>query len=405
MPWRWLARPEQRPPTDRWLTWLILAGRGWGKTRTGAEWVQEAHLRYGQILLAGRTAGDLRDIMIEGPSGIARIAPNDDRPLYEPSKRRLVWPNGSVGTLRSADEPEGFRGLSVEAVWADELAAWNYPDAWDQLQLGFREGERPQQVVTTTPKPIAMIRDLIADPTTHITRGSTYDNAANLSSRFIETVVRRYEGTRLGRQELYAEILDDIEGALWRRGLIRYGAAPIRHDGGVEVPDFGRIVVAIDPAVTYGAESDETGIMVAGKGRDANGYVIDDLSGRFSPLDWAERAIAAYRTLHADAIVGEVNNGGDMVEQTLRSAGFDGRFVRVTASRGKRIRAEPIAGLYEQFRIIHLRPFPELEDQLCSFTPESTDSPDRLDALVWALTELRIEPGLTIAPESFSSVA
>lgn len=400
MPWSILARDSQLPPPGDWLTWLILAGRGWGKTRTGAEWVNSQSEKFGSFLLAGRTAGDLRDIMIEGPSGVLKVA-RQNRPTYEPSKRRLVWPSGAVGILRSADEPEGFRGLSVEAVWADELAAWNYPDAWDQLQLGFREGEQPRQLVTTTPRPTPIILDLMAAPSTVVTQGSTYENRANLAPQFIETVVRRYEGTRLGRQELHAEILTDIPGALWTRAMLRYGDAPSIPSGGVMVSDYQRVVVAIDPAVTYGPDSDETGIVVAGTHADL-GYVITDISGRFSPNDWARRAIAAYEEYHADAIVAEVNNGGDLVEANLRSAGFTGRYIRVTASRGKRTRAEPVAGLYEQGRINHVRPFPELEDQLCTFTPDTLVSPDRLDALVWAFTELMLGQAV---PGDFSLIA
>jgi phage terminase large subunit-like protein len=388
--WKHLARPEQLAPPGDWLTWLILAGRGWGKTRTGAEWVQANVHRYGRWILAGRTSGDLRDIMVEGESGILRIARDPLRPSYEPSKRRLTWPNGAVAVLRSADEPEGFRGLQGEAAWVDELAAWEHPEAWEQLQLGIRLGEQPRQVVTTTPRPTPLIRELLADTGTIATRGSTYDNRDNLSPKFFRDIVSRYEGTRMGRQELHAEILDDLPGALWTRSMFLYGDAPLHHTGGQIVPDYHRIVVAIDPAVTYGPESDETGIIAAGLGIDNRGYVIDDQSGRFSPNDWARRAMALYTELRADAIVAETNNGGDMVEQMLRSAGFTGHYIKVTASRGKRVRAEPIAGLYEQGRISHRRMFTELEDQLCTFTPESVVSPDRLDALVWGFTELML---------------
>ena len=358
---------------------------------------------YGRFVLAGRTSGDLRDIMIEGETGIMTIAPDDNRPHYEPSKRRITFPSGAVAVLRSADEPEGFRGLQAEAIWADELAAWEHPEAWDQLQLGFRLGSRVKQVVTTTPRPTPIIRDLMADDGTVVTRGSTYENRANLSARFMKEVVRRYEGTRLGRQELYGEVLDDIEGALWKREFILLGEAPMRiHEGSPE-PDYRRIVVAIDPAVTYGPESDETGIVAAGVGVDALGYVLDDQSGRFSPHDWSKRAIALHDDLKADAIVAETNNGGDMVEHTLRSSGFTGHFIKVTASRGKRVRAEPVAALYEQHRIRHKRAFVELEDQLCNFTPESIVSPDRLDALVWAFTELMLEP--SYSGDQFSMIA
>jgi phage terminase large subunit-like protein len=402
LPWEILARPEQRPPEGDWLTWLILAGRGWGKTRTGAEWVQANVGTYGRWILAGRTSGDLRDIMIEGESGILRIARKDNRPTYEPSKRRLVWPNGSVAALRSADEPEGFRGLQAEAVWADELAAWEYPEAWDQLQLGVRLGSRPRQVVTTTPRPTRIVRELLADPGTVATRGSTYDNRANLAPAFFRQIVSKYEGTRLGRQELYAEILDDIPGALWTRDAIRVFPPPkvLRH--GEHELDLARVVVAIDPAVTSGEDSDETGIVVAGIDAQGRGHILADRSGRFSPDAWARRAIAAYRDFGADRIVAEVNNGGDLVETVLRAVDPNIPYTAVHASRGKRVRAEPVAALYEQGRVTHAESFPELEDQLCTYTPESGDSPDRLDALVWGVTHLML--GATTGGE-FSLVA
>ncbi len=387
MPWWALRRPEQKPPPGDWLTWLILAGRGWGKTRTGAEWVQSNHSRYGRWILAGATASDVRDIMIEGESGILNIS-GGDRPRYEPSKSRLSWADGSLALLLSADEPDRFRGKQAEAAWADELAFWRYPEAWDQLQLGLRLGTRPRQIVTTTPRPTPLIKRLAADPTTFMTRGSTYDNRPNLATDFFRQIVSRYEGTRLCRQELHAEILSDVEGALWRRDMIRYGPAPLHGAGGELVPDYLRVIVAVDPAVTYGPESDETGIIVAGKGSDGRGYVIDDVSGRFSPNEWAKRAIVVHDEYKADAIVAEVNNGGDLVEANLRASGFQQAYRAVHASRGKRIRAEPIANKYEQGRVTHLRPFVELEDQLCNFTPDTLVSPDRLDALVWAFTEL-----------------
>jgi len=388
LPWELLARPEQRPPQGDWLTWLILAGRGWGKTRTGAEWVQANVNRYGRWILAGRTSGDLRDIMIEGESGILRIARDGNRPQYEPSKRRLVWPNGAVAALRSADEPEGFRGLQGEAVWADELAAWEYPEAWVQLQLGLRLGDQVRQVVTTTPRPTPQIRELLAESGTVVTRGSTYDNRPNLSAAFFRGIVSRYEGTRLGRQELYAELLTDIPGALVRREMIHYGDAPLSAQGGVVKPTYLRIVIAIDPAVSYGPDSDETGIVVCAKGIDGKGYVLDDLSGKYSPRDWANKAIAGFEEYSADAIVAEVNNGGDMVENTLRSVGYNGSYLAVHASRGKRVRAEPISAKYEQGNILHRRPFEALEDQWCNFVPDSLDSPDRVDAEVWGFTDL-----------------
>lgn len=390
LPWELLRRDEQTPPPGDWLTWLILAGRGWGKTRTGAEWVQENVPRYGRWILAGRTSGDLRDIMIEGESGILRIAREPWRPHYEPSKRRLVWPNGAVAVLRSADEPEGFRGLQAEAVWADELAAWEYPEAWDQLQLGVRLGVRPRQVVTTTPRPTRIIRDLLADEGTIATRGSTYDNRANLAPDFFRQIVSRYEGTRLGRQELHAEVLDDVPGALWTRDTIRVFPPPRILRKGEHELDLARVVVAIDPAVSVGEDSDETGIVVAGVDVGGHGHVLADRTCRLGPDGWARRAIQAYRDFGADRIVAEVNNGGDMVESVLRAVDPNIPYTAVHASRGKRIRAQPVAALYEQGRVTHAEVFPELEDQLCTFTPESGESPDRLDALVWCITHLML---------------
>jgi predicted phage terminase large subunit-like protein len=404
MPWDLLARPEQKPPPGDWLTWLILAGRGWGKTRTGGEWVHANVHRYGRWILAGRTSGDLRDIMVEGETGLLRTARTGTRPTYEPSKRRIVWPNGAVAALRSADEPEGFRGLQAEAVWADELAAWENPDAWDQLQLGLRLGPRPRQVVTTTPRPTKVIRDLLADESTVATRGSTYDNRANLAPSFFRQIVSRYEGTRLGRQELHAEILTDVEGALWTLAMLdatRRPAPGILRGGEIE-RDLARVVVAIDPAVTAGEDSDETGIVVAGIGHDGRGYVLADRTTKDHPAGWARRAIAAFDEFGADRIVAEVNNGGELVETVLRTVRPSIPFRAVHASRGKRTRAEPVAALYEQGRVSHVEPLPVLEDQMTTYTPDSGTSPDRLDALVWALTDLMLG---TTTTGDFSLVA
>jgi predicted phage terminase large subunit-like protein len=330
--------------------------------------------------------------MVEGETGLLRTAPRHARPQYEPSKRRIVWPNGAVAALRSADEPEGFRGLQAEAVWADELAAWENPDAWDQLQLGLRLGPRPRQVVTTTPKPSALIKALLRDEGTVVTRGSTYDNRANLAPAFFRQIVTRYEGTRLGRQELHAEVLEDVEGALWTLAMIdaTRRPPPLIHIRGEDVRDLNRIVVAIDPAVSAGEDSDETGIIVAGLGHDGRGYVLADRSTRAHPSDWARRAIAAFDEFGADRIVAEVNNGGELVETVIRTIRSTVPYRAVHASRGKRTRAEPIAALYEQGRVSHVEPLAALEDQMTSYTPESGNSPDRLDALVWALTDLML---------------
>ena len=364
---------------------MILSGRGWGKTRCGAEWVRSvaASSKTARIALVARTAADVRDVVVEGESGILAISPDRERPTWEPSKRRLTWPNGAIATTYSGEEPDALRGPQHTAAWCDELASWKYaPDAWSNLLFGLRLGERPQVVVTTTPRPIAIIRDLIAQPTTRTTRGRTTDNAANLAPSALAELRRRYSGTRLGRQELEGEILDDSPGALWKREDI--DAARVD-----TAPDLLRVVVAIDPAVTSGEDADETGILVVGLGANGHGYVLEDGSGRYSPGDWASRAITLYRRHRADRIVAEVNNGGEMVGHTLSTAAANLPYTAVHASRGKRTRAEPIASLYEQHRVHHVGSFPELEDQLCAWDAgDGSKSPDRLDALVWGLSEL-----------------
>jgi predicted phage terminase large subunit-like protein len=393
--WRSIARPEQLAPSGDWSTWLILAGRGAGKTRSGAEWTRglaEA-ASVGRIALVGPTAADARDTMVEGESGLLAICPNSNRPIYEPSKRRLTWQNGVVASLFSSEEPERLRGPQFGAAWADELCAWrNVKDTWSNLQFGLRLGKKPRQVVTTTPRPIKLLNELIANPDTVVTRGSTYDNRDNLAPSFFSQIVKRYEGTRLGRQELNAEILNDVQGALWTRDLIEEDRR-----SKADLPPMRRIVVALDPAVTSGEDSDETGIIVAGLGVDEHGYVLEDGTGKFSPIDWARRAVVLYRKYGADRIVAEANQGGTLVETTIRTVDQNVSFKAVHASRGKITRAEPIAALAEQHRIHLAGAFPELEDQLCSFEAGSTASPDRLDAMVWALTELMIdgaEPGI-----------
>jgi phage terminase large subunit-like protein len=311
--WDFFSRRNQQAPPGDWRTWLVMAGRGFGKTRTGAERVR-AEVRAGRlrIALVAPTAADVRDVMVEGESGILAIHPDAERPLYEPSKRRLTWPNGAMATTYSADEPELLRGPQHDFAWCDELGAWRYPEAWDMLMFGLRLGNDPRVVVTTTPRPTRLIRELIGDPTTVITRGSSYENRGNLAPAFFDQIVRKYEGTRLGRQELLAELLEDVPGALWTHGLIdaaRMSAAP----------EMSRVVVAIDPAVTSGEDSDETGIIVVGRDANKHGYVLADLSGKYSPIEWARIAIAAYRTHRADRVVAETNNGGDLVEATLRT--------------------------------------------------------------------------------------
>ena len=306
--WRYRARPEQLPPGGSWRVWLLLAGRGFGKTRCGAEWVR-AEVKAGRrrIALVAPTAADARDVMVEGESGILAISPDHERPLYEPSKRRLTWRNGAVATTFSADEPERLRGPQHDAAWCDELGAWRYPEAWDMLMFGMRLGADPRTVVTTTPRPAKLIRDLVRDPTCVVTRGSSYENRANLAGAFLQQIIKKYEGTRLGRQELNAELLDDVPGALWSRALIEAARPPM----GFVMPDLVRVVVAIDPAASSGEDADETGIIVAGKDKDSRGYLLADLSGHHTPIEWARIAVAAYKSHGADRIVAEVNNGGE----------------------------------------------------------------------------------------------
>ena len=328
--------------------------------------------------------------MVEGESGLLAIAPPWDRPDYEPSKRRLTWENGAIATTYSADEPERLRGPQHDLAWCDELAAWRYPEAWDMLMFGLRLGDDPRAVVTTTPRPSRLIKALVADPRVVVTRGTTYENAENLAPAFLEQIIRRYEGTRLGRQELDAEILEDVPGALWSRLEIEAARVSV-------LPELTRVVVAIDPAAGSGEHADETGIVVAGRDAVGQGYLLADLSGHYTPPEWARAAIAAYRAHAADRIVAEVNNGGDMVEATLRVVDASVPFSAVHASRGKVARAEPVAALYEQGRVRHLGAFPVLEDQMCAFAHDfdraaAGYSPDRVDALVWALTELLVSP-------------
>lgn len=364
--------------------WLILAGRGWGKTRTGAEWVLE-RVRRGarRIALVAPIASDARDVMVEGESGIMSIAPEHERPHYEPSKRRLTFPNGAVATTYSADEPRRLRGPQHDAAWADELASWRYPEAWDMLMFGLRLGDDPRAVVTTTPTPTPLLRQLTVSDTAHVTRGNTYENRANLAPGFFADIVARYEGTRLGRQEIYAEILDDAAGALWKRDMIERGRV-------TAVPDLVRVVVAIDPSTM--AHGNECGIIGAGVAADGQAYVLDDASLQASPDAWARAAVAQYHRLRADRMIAEDNNGGEMVSLTIATVPGAPPVKRIHASRSKQARAEPVAALYEQGKVHHVGMFAKLEDELCSWEPNSgAPSPNRLDALVWALTELVVE--------------
>ena len=381
--WEFWARPEQLPPAGSWRTWLVKAGRGWGKTRVGAEWVRRTARNVGRIALVGPTAADIRDVMVEGDSGIMAICAPGDRPEYQPSRRRLVFPSGALAYCYSADEPERLRGPQHHAAWCDEIGAWRYPEAYDQLMMGLRLGADPRVVVTTTPRPTDLLRRIAKDPGTIVTRGTTFDNRANLAREFVEAIVARYDGTRVGRQELLGEDLDDNPSALWQRAEIDAHRVHA-------MPELVRVVVAVDPAVTATEEADETGIVVVGLGKDGHGYVLDDKSLRATPDAWGREVVAAYNRHRANAIVVEVNQGGDLVRHLLGTVQGRLPIREVRASRGKVARAEPVAALYEQGRIHHVGSWPGLEDQLCGWTP-GAESPDRMDALVWAVTELMLE--------------
>jgi phage terminase large subunit-like protein len=387
--WREIARPEQLPPAGEWLCWAYVAGRGAGKTRSAAEWVQEQAMQTPgiRIALVGRTPADVRDVMIEGESGILAIA-GDNEPIYQASKRRLTWPNGSTAYAYSAEVPAQLRGPQHHRAWADESAAWTdakkgdvLDTAWNNLMLGLRLGDAPRCVVTTTPKPNALTRTILGRKSTVVTKGSTYDNLSNLAPSFRDHVLATYEGTRIGRQELLGELLEDVEGALWTLQLIEDNRV-------TEAPDMRRIVVAVDPSGGSGPNNDEQGILVVGLGVDGLLYVLADRSCSLSPHGWASRAIGAFHEFKADRIVAEKNYGGDMVESTIRQVESRVPVKVITASRGKVQRAEPVAALYEQGRVKHVGPFPKLEDQMTTWTPQDGTSPDRLDGLVWAITDL-----------------
>ncbi|MGE0522447.1 MAG: DNA-packaging protein [Variibacter sp.] len=392
-------QPHQLPPAftpagEPWTTWLALGGRGAGKTRAGAEFVRSLVLGlapyatrpHGRIALVGETLHDVREVMIEGVSGLLRVHPRDKRPIWVSSRRRLEWPNGAIGYAFSADDPESLRGPQFDAAWADELAKWRHADAtFDMLQFGLRLGERPRQVITTTPRPTILIKRLIADPSTVVTRAGTAANARNLSAAFLSAVVKRYAGTRLGRQELDGEVIEERNDALWSRAMIEAARAPA-------TPPLPRIVVAVDPPASSGKRADACGIVAAGRAEDGAIYVLaDESAGGLSPSAWAAKAIALWRRLAADALVVEVNQGGEMVRSVIGAIDASVPVTSVRAHRGKWLRAEPVASLYEQGRVKHAGVFPALEDEMCDFGLDglsSGRSPDRLDALVWAVAAL-----------------
>ena len=406
LPWlfEFWALPHQLPPEGAWKTWVIMGGRGAGKTRAGAEWVRSQVEgarpsdpgRASRLALVGETVDQVREVMVFGESGILACSPPDRRPVWEATRKRLVWPNGAVAQVFSAHEPESLRGPQFDAAWVDELAKWKRAEeTWDQLQFALRLGANPQQVVTTTPKNVAVLKAILNNPSSVVTHAPTDANRAYLAASFLEEVKARYGGTRLGLQELEGALLEDAEGALWTSAMIERSRVEA-------LPRLSRVVVAVDPPVTGHGGSDECGIVVVGavtEGpvQDWRAFVIEDASVQgASPDGWARAAIAAMERHGAERLVAEVNQGGDLVQAVIRQVDPLVSYKAVRASKGKAARAEPVAALYEQGRVSHLRHLARLEDQMCRMTArgyEGKGSPDRVDALVWALHALMIEPG------------
>jgi predicted phage terminase large subunit-like protein len=410
-PWRSQARPKQLPPDDpghhlpdargfrcgcsgvdtRWHVWLVMAGRGTGKTMLGSNWIVEQALAQpgSEWAVVAPTFRDVRKTCFEGSTGILAALQPGEKIAYHRNELHLTVRGGSYIYGYSAEQPERIRGSNLSGAWCDEVGSWHYAATWyEALTPALRKGEYPRVVVTTTPRVTPLIRDLAAreDGSVHLTRGATWENAANLAPAALEELRRRYEGTRLGRQELEGELLEDVEGALWTHGDI--DSTRVKP---AEVPDLVRIVVAIDPAVTSGEDSDETGIIVAAEGADGEGYVLEDLTLRGTPDACMRKAVQAYYRHQADCIVAEVNNGGDFIKDLLRTVDRQVPYRAVRASRGKRTRAEPVSALYEQHRVHHVGVFPDLEDQMCNWVPDGPAGmhDDRMDALVWAFFELR----------------
>lgn len=401
--WELQAREDQWPPVRAqsghpWTVWLVMGGRGAGKTRTGAEWIRAIALGepqlaiepVGRIALIGETAAAVRDVMIEGVSGLLSVHGDDERPLWEPSRRRLSWRNGAIAQVFSAEDPESLRGPQFEFAWLDELAKWRYAQAaFDMLQFGLRLGHHPRQIVTTTPRSIALIRRLLNDPLTAVTKSKTQDNAKFLAPTFLNTIVARYEGSRLGRQELDGELIEDRHDALWSRQMLE----DCRQDSS---PPLRRIVVAVDPPASSHKRADKCGIIAAGLDQNGLIFVIADESlAAAKPGAWARKAIELYHRLEADELIAEVNQGGEMVAAVMSEADHTVPVRQVRATRGKYLRAAPVAQLYEQGRVRHVGFFTELEDEMCAFGPDGLKgqgSPDRMDALVWAIAALMDEP-------------
>ena len=396
--WTKQARATQIEPRGEWSIWLILAGRGWGKTRTGAENILTYAMQRPNSICGGvaPTSGDLRRVCFEGPSGLLKLVPKecliDTGKAYNRSAMELRLWNGSIIQGYAAIEPDRLRGPQFHRIWADEMAAWRYAESFDQMMFGLRLGNNPKLVITTTPRPTKLIIDLISrkDKDVFVQTGSTFDNKENLAESALQQLKDKYEGTTLGRQELFAEVLTEVEGALWNINIIE----PKRLK---TIPDkMKRIVISVDPAVTNNEGSDETGIIVCGKGFDNRYYILEDLSARMSADTWASTVVNAFYKYEADRVIAEVNNGGDLVERLLRTVDASIPYTAVRASKGKLVRAEPISALYEQGKVSHIGYFAKLEDQMSSYTLDSRSSPDRLDTLVWGLTELSKSSGQAI---------
>jgi phage terminase large subunit-like protein len=386
--------PDLAPSGKPWLTWLMIGGRGAGKTRAGAEWIRAQALglppfaseKAARIALVGETDHDVREVMIEGVSGLLAVHARHERPVWLPSRKRLEWRDGQIAQAFSADDPESLRGPQFCCAWSDEMAKWRYAqDTFDMLQFGLRLGAQPRQLITTTPRPTELLKRLMADPATVVTRAATRANAHNLAPTFLESVMARYTGTRLGRQELEGEIIEDRPDALWSRALLEQCRVP-------EAPLLQRIVVAVDPPATSGKRAASCGIVAAGITDGGMVYVLaDDTVSSVSPNTWANKAIALWRRLEADTLVCEVNQGGDMVSSVIHEVDSSVPVIPVRATRGKWLRAEPVAALYEQGRVKHAGIFAALEDEMCDFGVSglsSDKSPDRVDALVWAIASL-----------------
>jgi phage terminase large subunit-like protein len=388
--WSLWARDNQRPPPGDWVTWLILAGRGAGKTRTGAETVRAWTRTYPLVNLIGATRHDAREIMVEGESGILAVCPPHERPRFIRASDRLEWPNGAKSLVFSAEEPDRLRGKQHMKLWADELAAWRDPDAFDQAMLGLRLGDRPQAIVTTTPRPTPLIKHMLNGAGVVVTRGSTFDNAKFLPDGFLTQILGRFEGRALERQEIYGEIVEEAPGALWTRALIERQRLP----ADAAAAEYSEIVIAVDPPARSGPRADECGVIAAGRTRRGDVHVLADLTSQGeTPGQWSARVAAAYHRFAANRVVAEINNGGEMVTQVLRQNDANLPVRTVTATRGKFLRAEPVAAAYERGVVFHCGVFAKLEDQLCTLTSDfdargSGFSPDRADALVWAVSDL-----------------